>query len=162
MRKIPETITENELLSILKITKNPKHKLAFALGFYECMRISEIVNLKPENIDHGRKLIMIKQGKGDKDRNIPIAKEVLYGLKNLPVGVGVRALQKIFKKYGKEALKKDLHFHTLRHSGATHYLNVKKWDIRQVQVFLGHSNIAITEIYTHVNEKDLTKLMGWD
>ena len=161
-RKIPETITEKEFIEIIKATKNPIHKLSFGLGFYECMRISEIVNLKPENIDYNRKLIMIKQGKGNKDRNIPIAQEVYRGLSNLPIGIGVRALQKSFKKKAREILNKDLHFHSLRHSGATHYLNEKKWNLRQVQVFLGHSFISTTQIYTHINEEDLKNLMGWN
>ena len=124
------------------------------------MRISEIVKLKPENIDFGQKLIRIKQGKGGTDRNIPIAPEVLRGLKHLPIRCGVRALQVIFKKYVKLAgIDKDLHFHCLRHSGASHYLNKKKWDLRSVQVFLGHSRIDTTTIYTHVNPQDLVNKM---
>ena len=95
---LPEIITEEEFLKILKETKNNQDKLAYSLGFYECMRISEIVNLKPENIDYNLKIIKIKQGKGSKDRNIPIAPEVLKGLKHLPIRKGVRALQKSLKR----------------------------------------------------------------
>jgi len=160
-RKIPITISEKELILIVKKVKNPKHKLAFMLGFYQCMRVGEVVSLLPSNIDKGMKLILIKQGKGDKDRNIPIAPEVIGGLRHLPVGVGIRALQKSFKKYSINVIDKDIHFHTLRHSGATHYLNVKKWDIRQVQVFLGHSKIQTTEIYTHVSPQVLIDKM-WE
>ncbi len=160
-RKIPETITEEELLRIVETTKKPKKKLAYMLGFYQAMRISEVVNLNPENIDKGRKLIMIKEAKGKKDRNIPIAPEVFNGLKHLPIGIKIRALQTSFKKDAREVLKKDLHFHTLRHSGATHYLNDKGWDIRQVQVFLGHSKIETTTIYTHVNPEHLVSKM-WE
>lgn len=159
MRKIPETITEKEFLQILEATKHKHHKIAFALGFYNCLRVGEIVSLKQENIDKGRKLLMIKQAKGKKDRNIPIAPEVMNGLKHIPVNISIRALQFAFKKIAKQVLNKDLHTHTLRHSGATHYLNIKKWDIRQVQVFLGHSRINITEIYTHVNPQDLVNKM---
>jgi len=114
--KLPEIITEQELQKILKVTKKQTHRLAFALGFYQAMRISEVVNLKPENINKGQKLILIKQAKGKKDRNIPIAPEVMKGLKYLPIGVGIRALQKSFKKNLKIALDRDdLHFHSLRH-----------------------------------------------
>jgi len=161
VRKIPDIITEEEIVRILKATKKQHHRLAFALGFFQAMRISEIVNLKPENVDRGQKLIRIKQAKGGKDRNIPIAPQVMKGLKHLPIKIGTRALQIAFKKKGKEVLGKDLHFHLLRHSGATYYLNKRKWNIRQVQVFLGHSKLSSTEIYTHVNPTDLVDKM-WE
>lgn len=160
-RKIPETITEEELIKVLKATRKKHHRLAFALGFYECMRVSEVVNLLPEHVDRGQKLIRIKQGKGGKDRNIPINPKVMRGLSILPIKCGVRALQIAFKLKAKKVLGKDLHFHTLRHSGATYYLNVKKWSTRQVQVLLGHSKITTTEIYTHVSPIDLVERM-WE
>ncbi len=159
--KIPETITEEEFIKLLGIVKQKNHKLAFMLGFYACMRVSEVTKLKPENIDKGQKIIRIKAAKGNKDRNIPLPKELMGGISYLPVGVGDRALQIAFKNYGREALNKNLHFHTLRHSGATHYLNKKKWSTRQVQVLLGHSKIQTTEIYTHVSPQDLIELM-WE
>lgn len=159
MRKIPETITEEEFIKIMKATRKPHHKLAFALGFYACMRVSEVVNLKPENIDRGQQLIRIKQAKGNKDRNIPIPPQVSRKLSYLPIKCSVRALQIAIKHYSNEVLDKDIHFHTLRHSGATHYLNKKKWSTRQVQKLLGHSKIQTTEIYTHVNPQDLIDLM---
>jgi len=161
MRKIPEVITEEELIKLLNAVKHKHHKLAFALGFYEGMRISEIVNLKPENIDKEQRIIRIKQAKGSKDRNIPIAPEVMKGIKILPIRCGVRALEIAFKKKAKEVLGKDLHFHLLRHSGASHYLNKKKWDLRSVQVLLGHSRINVTEIYTHISPENLVNRM-WD
>ena len=158
-RKIPETITEEEFLKIIKVIKDKKRKLAYMLGFYEAMRISEVVNLKQEHIDKGRRLIRIKEAKGMKDRNIPIAPEVLNGLKHLPISVGIRALQISFKHISKKVLNKDLHFHTLRHSGASHYINKKKWDVKSVQVFLGHARISTTEIYLHVNPEGLVERM---
>lgn len=159
--KIPEIINEEEFIKIIKAEKKHKKKLAYLMGFYQAMRVSEVINLKPENIDKGKKLIMIKAAKGDKDRNIPIAPEVFNGLKHLPIGTKVRALQASFKKIAKKVLDKDIHFHTLRHSGATYYLNKKKWDLRSVQVFLGHSKIETTTIYTHVFPEDLVNRM-WE
>lgn len=169
MRKIPQVITEEELLEVVNQTDNPKHKLAFLIGFYQAMRISEVVNLKLEHIDKNSKMIHIKQAKGSKDRDIPIARPLkiksnsyLHALNKLPVGLGVRALQIAFKQKAKDVLNKDLHFHTLRHSGATWLLNKHKWDIRRVQRYLGHSKIQTTEIYSHVSPQDLVDLMWND
>lgn len=165
MRKIPETIQEEELIKILQATTNKKDKTAYMISFYQALRVSEIVKLLPENIKKEQHLIEIKQAKGEKDRNIPIIRpiklneaEVMRALNNLPIGKGVRALELSFKKKAKEVLNKDLHYHTLRHSGASWLLNKKKWDIRQVQQFLGHSKIQTTEIYTHVSPADLISL----
>lgn len=168
-RKIPETITEEELIKILKAAKKERHMAAFMLGFYQALRVSEVVNLLPENIDKLQHLIKIKRAKGEKDRNIPIVKPLLLSeaqifkaLNQLPIKIGCRALEIAFKKTAREVLNKDLHFHTLRHSGATWLLNKKKWDIRQVQQFLGHSKIQTTEIYTHVSPQDLVNLEWGD
>ncbi len=94
MRKLPSTISESEFLEGLKKVKRPKIKLAFMLGFYQAMRVSEIVNLKQENVDMDRGFIHILQGKGKKDRDVPIMKPVKYGLRYLPIGLGVRSLEK--------------------------------------------------------------------
>lgn len=156
---IPETITEQEFIQLIRKVKKRHHRIAFILGFYGCMRVSEIVNLMPEHIDRGQRIIRIKQGKGKKDRNIPIPPAAVRGLSHIPVGCGVRALQIAFKNHAKKTLKKDLHFHQLRHSGATHYLNRRRWSTRQVQQLLGHSKIQTTEIYTHVTPEVLISKM---
>ena len=157
---LPEIITEEQLIKILKATKKPHHRLAFALGFYECMRVGEVVKLQPEDVDKNLKLLHIRQAKGHKDRNIPIAPEVLKGLKYLPIKCGIRALQIAFKKRTIQVLgRKDLHFHTLRHSGITYYLTKKKWSSLEVQRLAGHSKITTTEIYTHINPQDLVNRM---
>lgn len=161
MRKIPEVITEEEFLRIFKKTRQKHHKAAFLLGFYGCLRVSEVVNLKPENIDRGQRIIRIKQAKGSKDRNIPLPKQCVRAVSQIPMKCNIRALQIAIKNYGKKVLDKDIHFHTLRHSGATHYLNKKKWSTRQVQQLLGHSKIQTTEIYTHVTPEDLIEKM-WE
>jgi len=161
-QKLPEIITEDELLKIIGITKHKHHKLAFMLGFYECMRISEVINLKPENIDYDSKLIKIKKSKRKKDRNIPIAPEVRKYLKHLPINITSRALRYAFKTKIKKALgRTDLSFHSLRHSGITHYLTSKKWSSLMVQRLAGHSRVSTTQIYSHVNPQDLVDRM-WE
>jgi len=162
LEKIPETITEEEFLKIFRATKTKHHKIAYLLGFYAAMRISEIVNLRQEDIDRGQRIIRIKQGKGGKDRNIPIPPQAVKGLSYVPIPCGVRALQIAFKSIAKKVLKKDLHFHQLRHSGATYWLNKRKWSTRAVQQLLGHSKIQTTEIYTHVTPQVLIDKMWED
>ena len=176
-QKLPEVLTEKELQLILKATKNTKHKMAFALGFYECLRISEVACLLPEHVNRESKLLLIKGSdsaagkkgaKRGKDRNIPIAPELMKGLRFLPVGSltakdnGIRALQIAFKKALMQVLgRDDLSFHSLRHSGITHYLT-KGWSSLEVQRLAGHSRITTTEIYTHINPQNLVNRMWGD
>jgi len=167
MLKLPETITEEELIKIIKATKQKKYQLAFALGFYQCMRVSEVAKLRQEHVDKTLKLIYIKQSKGHKDRNVPIAPEVMKGLRYLPCGsdrardFGIRAIQIAFNKASKKALGRKLNFHRLRHSGITYYLN-KGWSTLQVQRLAGHSKSTTTEIYTHIRPEDLVSKMWED
>lgn len=155
MRKIPETISEEELIILLKGVKKNKIKAAFVLGFYQCLRVSEVINLKKEDVNMEAGFLHVKQGKGKKDRHIPIMKPTLFYLRYLPIDVTRQALHKSIVMYSNKLLKKKLHFHTLRHSGATYYLNEKGIDIRFLQELLGHSRLDTTQIYTHVNPKQL-------
>jgi integrase/recombinase XerD len=157
--RLPVVITEGEFVRLLDGVDGQNRRLAYLLGFYECLRVSEVVKLLPGDVDLDRRLITVRQGKGGKDRVIPIAPEVLKALKWLPVRVGARALQISFKKDARAVLQKDLHFHTLRHSGATHYLTVKGWDLRYIQQLLGHAHVSTTQIYTHLSVVDLSRKM---
>lgn len=153
-RKLPQIITIEEFDKLLKHTKKPEHKLAFKLGFLCCLRISEVLKLTQEDIDKGRGFLFIRQAKGKKDRYVPIAMPLTKDLKNIPLRIKRRALQSAISIISEKCLGKRIHFHTLRHSGATYYLN-KGMNLREIQQLLGHSRIDTTTIYTHINPIDL-------
>lgn len=154
-RKLPKTISEEQFLEGVKALKlrskatEERAKLALMLGFYQCMRVSEVVKLKPENVDRGRGYIHILKAKGNKDRDVPIMKPVARGLKLLPIGRDARTLERWANRF------LGIKFHTLRHSGATYYLHVKKVDLRTLQQLLGHSSLDVTQIYTHVTPENM-------
>jgi integrase/recombinase XerD len=160
--KIPDTITEAELFEVIGEARKRSHRTAYLLGFYACMRVSEVVKLQPADVQWTTKLLHIRQAKGAKDRMIPFSPKIEKPLRQgLPVGIGARALQIAFKSHAQKALGKDLHFHTLRHSGITHYIVKERWSSLEVQRLAGHSRIQTTELYTHVNPADLVARM-WE
>ena len=132
--KIPETITIEEFTKLVndrEVKKKPRDRMAYLLAFFQALRVSEVMKLRPEDYDPNTKLLHIRQAKGSKDRKIPVAPECVRIIKHLPLGTsakdkGIRALQYALKKDGIRILNKDLHPHTLRHSGATYYLNKKR------------------------------------
>jgi integrase/recombinase XerD len=142
----------------------------YACGF----RVSELVNLKLDNLDFDEKIGHIKQAKGKKDRTFNIPNFLIEDLKKRvenqkmfnqiyvfsgPKGrLTPRNIQKIVSNASKKAgINKDVHCHTLRHSFATHLLE-NGVDIRHIQTLLGHSSIATTELYTHISSQELKKI----
>lgn len=157
-KRLPEVINEQDFYKLIKACTNEKHKLAFSLSFFCGLRVSEVTKLKPMDVDLGRGTLFIRQAKGDKDRYVVIPSPLRKGLKHLPIGLGARALQIAINKLTLEVLGKKHHFHTLRHSSATHYLS-KGMNIRQVQQLLGHSRLDTTMLYTHVSLDDMKAKM---
>ena len=153
-RKLPEVITLEEFEKILKHTKKQDHKLAFKLGFLCCLRISEVLKLQKDDVDKGRGYLFIRQAKGKKDRYVPIPKPLIKDLKHLPIKIKRRALQHAINRISQEVIEKRIHFHTLRHSGATYYLS-QGMNLVEVQRLLGHSRIDTTTLYTHISPTDL-------
>jgi integrase len=150
-RKLPVVLNFDEFSKILDVTKNPKHRLAFKLGFLCGLRVSEVVKLTLDDVDYGRRFLFIRQAKNSKDRYVPFPEQFSRDLKHLPVGKGIRALQKAIKVASvKAGIPKDVHFHTLRHSAATFYLG-KGMNLVEVQQMLGHSQIGTTMVYLHVS-----------
>lgn len=157
---LPKSIKQEEFINLMKAAKKKdiQARAAFLLGFGSGMRISEARNLQPNNIDVNAKKILIVSGKGQKDRVVPLPKGFQERhFKALPIKKTVRALQRNFKVYGKKAgIRSELVFHSLRHGFATRLLELGV-PINQVQLLLGHSNIATTSIYLKADPRDALK-----
>lgn len=167
-KKLPKVIDSELILSKLNFIQNLKHKTILTLIYSVGLRVSEIVNLKIEDIDSKRMLIHIKNAKGRKDRIVPLSQKVLEllriyykqykpkeylfnGQNSDQYSIG--SCQKIYKKY----IDDRSSIHCLRHSSATTLLE-NGTDVRIIQKILGHSNVKTTEIYTHVSKNILSKV----
>ena len=157
-KKLPVSITLDEFKRLMKNTKQKHHRVAFLLAFASGLRISEVINLRPFDIDFKEKRILIRSGKGGKDRIVPLPKSFRHDLvKYLPIEITDRSLQRAFKTSAKKSgilrVKPTAHFHSLRHGFATQCLK-SGLDIQTVRFFLGHSNVSTTSIYLHSEPKE--------
>lgn len=178
-QKLPKYLTIEEINNLLNINLNTpydyRNKAMFELLYATGLRISELINLEFANIDIDNSILRVV-GKGSKERMVPFNEKssqylklyidnyrniILKGasstylfISNAKKNITRQGFFKILKQECKRAgIKKDVSPHVLRHSFATHLL-ANGADIRVIQELLGHSNIATTEIYTHViNEK---------
>lgn len=175
-RKLPDILSQNEVIKILKAVNNKKHQAILYLTYSAGLRVGEVVRLKKIDIDVQRKLIHIRQGKGRNDRFTVLSDLALNVLREyvardkpddwlFPGGQGKghlteRTVQRIFENAcHKAGIKKDVSVHTLRHSFATHLLEGGT-DLRYIQELLGHKSSRTTEIYTHVSERNLGKIQS--
>lgn len=161
VKKLPVAMNIDEFVKLIKVTKQPHHKAAFLLAFGSGLRISEIINLEPRDFNIKEKKVLVRQGKGSKDRIVPLPKGFKEKmLKYFPMKCGVRALQDIFKKYSKQANllknKPTIHFHSLRHGFATQCVQ-QGMPIHHLRTLMGHSNISTTNVYLEMNPKEALK-----
>jgi len=173
-KKLPVVLSQEEISKILSSITNIKHRLILMLIYSAGLRVSEVVKLKPGDIDDERKLIHIKGGKGRKDRYTmlsEVAMEMirrylkeygqsiwLFSSQDKEKHITTRTVEKIFSNACKKAnIKKNATVHSLRHSFATHLLE-RGTDLRYIQELLGHKSSKTTEIYTHVSNKDIGKI----
>ena len=172
--KLPNVLSKEEVSMILKALANQKHKTMLSL-IYACgLRRSELLNLKPVNIDSKRHLLIIVNAKGKKDRVVPISDKVIELLReyyktykpkvwlfegqNEGDQYSEKSIQSVLKQaLVKAKISKPVTLHWLRHSYATHLLEAGT-DLRYIQELLGHRSSKTTEIYTHVTEKSLQKI----
>lgn len=172
-RILPTVLSQTEVITLLQVTRNLKHRAIIALLYSAGLRISELISLELKYIDISRRQILVKNGKGRKDRYVILANSFLPLLQNYlatynPSRFFVEGKDGV--RYSDSSIRKFLHRstllskiskkvtpHTLRHSYATHLLE-NGIGLRHIQELLGHSKPETTMIYTHVAKKDLLEI----
>lgn len=165
-KALPVVFSQEEIKLILKAPKLLKHRVLFAV-IYDCgLRISEVINLKITDIDFNRQQLHIRQSKHKKDRYVPVSPMVLRGLatylnttkpkqwlfngKNRGEQISREGIRHAFRAViRKTGIQKQVCIHTLRHSYATHLLEMGL-DIVSVKDQLGHAEIRTTMMYLHI------------
>ena len=173
---LPNVLSKEEVKLILHALSNVKHKAMLSL-IYSCgLRRSELLNLKVSDIDSKRHLIIIRQSKGRKDRIAPLSEKTIVLLREYFEACKPKEWlfegQDKTNKYDESSLalvlkqavekckiNKPVTLHWLRHSYATHLLE-NGTDLRYIQEILGHSRSTITEIYTHVSNKSIQRIVS--
>jgi len=170
--ELPVVFSKAEVAKVLSMTRNLKHRTCLSIGYSAGMRISEVCNLTPGDIDRTRMQIRVFHGKGSKTRYVPLAQNLInllneyihfYNPQNFlfegqPKGTAIssNALGVIFRRAAERAgIQKKATFHTLRHSYATHLLE-QGVNLKIIQQLLGHNSLRSTAIYFHV--QDISKL----
>ncbi|MGB4773935.1 MAG: tyrosine-type recombinase/integrase, partial [Daejeonella sp.] len=171
--QLPNILGEKELAALFNAITNKKHKAILFTAYSAGLRVSETVNIKQSDIDSNRMVIKIENSKGKKDRFVnlspvlldvlrdyikssnPRPKTFLFESEEPNRPYSSRSAQKVFQRAKEIAgIRKEVSFHSLRHSFATHLLE-KGIDIRYIKDILGHFDIKTTERYTHVSKTKL-------
>lgn len=172
-KKLPHVFTETEIKQLLLNVHNIKHRCILLTIYSAGLRINELVNLKISDIMTNQACIHIQDAKGKKDRYTLLSNQLLLSLRKYYMEhkptywlfegstggqYSKTSIQKIFKRALKASgILKPATVHTLRHSFATHLLE-RGVNLRYIQTLLGHSSSKTTEIYTHISNKDLSKI----
>ena len=184
-KTLPDVLNQDEIETILQqpdVVKplEIRDKAILETMYATGMRVTEVLTLKQSSIYHDDGIVRVF-GKGSKERLVPIGRSALEWIAKYVREVRVvlakkgtgydtlflnargkpmsrMAIWNIVRNYTlKSGIKKDVHPHTIRHSFATHLLEGGA-DLRAVQEMLGHSDIATTEIYTHIDREYLKEV----
>jgi site-specific recombinase XerD len=173
-RKLPVVLSPDEIRRVLSAVKKPIPRMALTT-IYSCgLRLSEGTHLLLTDIDSERMMVRVRNGKGGKDRYVPLPQRTLERLRaywrdqrpspylfpredrhgHIPNG----SLQKTFRAARTQSgIPKRASIHTLRHSYATHLLE-NGVNLRLIQEILGHKSPTSTALYTHLTRRSATNL----
>ena len=175
-KKLPHVLSPNEIDKLIDFYNHDlfissRNKTIIDFMYSTGCRVSELINVEESDIDIEEAFVRL-EGKGSKQRIVPLGSKVLINLENyLPLrnkdrknknnklfisksykNLDRTAVFRIIKSTGvKAGINKELYPHILRHSAATHMLE-GGCDLRTVQEFLGHSSVSTTQIYTKVTK----------
>ena len=157
-KKLVKGLTPEEFKKLINVIpqKDKIARTAFLLGYASGLRISEVVNLKRDNIQE--KYLSIWDSKGGKDRTVPKPKGWKEYMNTIiPINKTSRTLQRKFKKYSKLAgLPEHYVFHSLRHGFGTRMIE-SGVPLNQLSLLMGHSSISVTNVYTKARPIDALK-----
>ena len=176
-RKLPTVLTKEQVWKIICSPKHLKHRMVLMTTYAAGLRASEVMRLKPCHIDSKRMLIKVVGGKGRKDRYTMLSPKLLDELrvyyracrpktylfpsnyhKHKHNPLTYESVRSIYDKARDRAgIQQGAGIHTLRHSFATHLLEAG-YDIRKIQVLLGHTKLSTTMVYLHVSRETLSKV----
>lgn len=174
--KLPNVMSETEVTQLLKSVTNLKHKTILYLTYSAGLRVGEVVRLRYNDLDIERQTIIVRQGKGQKDRRTilsHLAWEIvqkyiaqykpdrwLFSGQSSDRHLTERSVQKVFEEARlKASIVKKCSIHALRHSFATHLLE-NGTDLRYIQELLGHTSAQTTQRYTHVSTKNIQRIQS--
>jgi site-specific recombinase XerD len=177
--ELPEILNVSELERLFDSPSNPKHRALLMTTYAGGLRVSEVVRLKVTDIDSGRMMIRVEQGKGSKDRYTILSQRLLKELRaywkmyrptvwlfptrnpnrlGQPMATG--AARWVYEKAkDKAGITKKGNIHTLRHCFATHLLEAGV-DLRTIQLLMGHTSIRTTMTYLQLTQKTLGRLQS--
>ncbi len=173
-KTLPSVLAAEEVLRLISAAATPRDRVFLEVAYGCGLRLSELTHLRIGDIDSARMVIVVRQGKGAKDRIVPLSRRLLeelrdYGRRYRPATwlfpgdtadrpITSSNMQRRFAKLVKRVgLTKHCSIHTLRHSYATHLLEAGV-DILTVKTLLGHRSLETTLRYLHISTKRLQQM----
>ena len=176
-KKLPLVLSQGEVQRLLQACHSLKLRALLTTAYAAGLRLNELTHLQLSDIDSARMVIRVRQGKGQKDRNVMLSPTLLELLrfywrlerpgtwlfpsnKDAQQPVNHSVVQRACQKAGRDAgLSKPVTVRMLRHCFATHLLEAGT-SIRVIQTLLGHSSVSTTQIYARVSPEAVTRTIS--
>ncbi len=170
-KRLPIILSQDEVWNLLDQVRRPEARMSLTLMYTCGLRVSEAVNLRLDDIDSQRKVIWVRNGKGNKDRSVPLPTQTLVQLREYwaehrpktwlfpsrrgDTAITSGAVRRCLKAtLWQSNIRKKVTCHTLRHSYATHLLDAGV-HLRAIQALLGHRSLKTTFIYMHLSQSTM-------